>query len=279
MSRRVLIFGHGWLGSTWSGRLPDVVVTDADIADAHAVEEAFDAVRPDRVVNAAGKTGHPNVDALEGEPALAYRSNVIGPLVLATSCRRRGIHMTHLSSGCVYTGDNEGRGYGEEDPPNFSGSLYARTKILAERALRDFGVLQLRVRMPLSSFPHARNLLTKLLGYERTVSIPNSVTVLEDAWPVAEALMEQGRTGVWNLVNDGVERHDELLHLWRERVEPERRVEVVPEAALGLKAGRSNCVLSTAKLHAAGLALRPLSESLPELVDAYARHLEGSPRL
>lgn len=271
MNLRVLIFGRGWLGLTWSGRLEDAIVTDADIADPEAVEQALDEVRPQRVVNAAGKTGRPNVDSLESRPESTYRSNVIGPLVLASACRRRGIHLTHLSSGCLYSGDNAGRGYSEEDPPNFRGSLYARTKAAAETALKDFDALQLRIRLPLSSTPHPRNLLTKLLAYTRTVRVANSVTVLDDAWPVAEALLERGATGVWNLVNDGTEYHDELLRLWRDRVEPGRPVRVVEEPELGLKAGRSNCILSTAKLHAAGLALPHLERSLPDLVDAYAR--------
>ena len=103
------------------------------------------------------------------------------------------------------------------------------------------------------------------------VRAENSITVLEDAWPVAEALVAQRATGVWNLVNDGVERHDELLDLYRSRVDPDHRWRMVDEAELGLKAGRSNCVLSTRKLHAAGLALPPLGESLPRLVEAYGR--------
>ena len=37
---------------------------------------------------------------------------------------------------------------------------------------------------------------------------------------------------------------------------------------LSLRAGLSNCVLSTAKLHAAGLALPPIEARLPDLIDA-----------
>jgi hypothetical protein len=74
-------------------------------------------------------------------------------------------------------------------------------------------------------------------------------------------------------VNDGVERHDELLALWRDLVDPSIRFEVLaPEALAGaLRVPRSNCTLSTAKLHAAGLALPPVSESLPRVVRLYAR--------
>ena len=269
MSFHTLVFGRGWMGTSWAARSEGAYLSDVDIADEAAVAAELDRRRPVHVVNAAGRTGTPNVDALEGHPGAVYRSNVVGPLVLAAACRERGIHLTHLGSGCVYQGDNHGRGYAEEDPPNFHGSLYARSKATAEAALRDFDVLQLRIRMPLSAEPHPRNLLTKLLGYPRIVSVPNSVTVLEDAWPVAEALVAQRATGTWNLVNDGVERHDELLDLYRESVDPGHAYQVVDMAELGLKAPRSNCVLATGKLREAGLALPPLAESLPRLVRAY----------
>jgi len=276
VSLRLLVFGRGWMGAQWAERVPGSVLTDADVADAAAVGRALDEVRPDRVLNAAGKTGRPNVDALEGRPDEVLRSNVVGPIVLATECRRRGLHLTHLGSGCIYTGDHGGRGYAEDDPPNFHGSLYARSKALAEAALREFDVLQLRVRLPFSSLPHPRNLLTKILSFRQVVRVANSVTVLDDAWPVAETLIARAATGVYNLVNDGVERHDEVLRVWRERVDPAHGFAVVGQGDLGLVAGRSNCVLSTAKLHAEGLALPDFAASLVRIVDLYAGHLRGA---
>ncbi len=273
MSFRTLVFGRGWMGHMWADRGTDTHLSDVDIADEATVAAELDRVQPVHVVNAAGRTGRPNVDGLEGRPGTVYRSNVVGPLVLAVACRERGIHMTHLGSGCVYSGDHGGAGFTEEDPPNFRGSLYARSKAAAEMSLRDFDVLQLRIRLPLSERPHPRNLLTKLLAYPRVIRVPNSVTVLEDAWPVAEALVAKRATGVWNLVNDGVEQHDELLDLYRRLVDPQHAYTVVDESTLGLRAGRSNCLLSTQKLHGAGLAMPSLQESLPRLVEAYGRHL------
>lgn len=266
------------MGHQLAARLPDTTLVATDIADERAVADELIRVCPTHVVNAAGRTGRPNVDALEADPEGTYRSNVVGPIVLAAACRQRGIHFTHLSSGCLYTGDNEGLGFGEDDPPNFSGSLYARTKASAEAALRDLDALQLRVRLPISSEPAPRNLLTKLLGFATVVSVPNSVTVLDDLWEPARALMERGETGIWNMVNEGVERHDELLTLYRSRVDAGHTFGVEPVEALAVRlaAGRSNCVLSTAKLAAAGLALPPLEESLPRIVDAYGANLRAA---
>ncbi len=273
MDGTVLVFGAGWLGTWWAERL-GATLSHTDIADAEAVAGELDRVEPRYVINAAGATGSPNVDALEGHPERVYRSNVAGPIVLASACRARGIHMTHLGSGCIYTGDNGGAGFGEEDAPNFAGSLYARSKAVCEAALRDFEVLQLRVRLPMSSVPGPRNLITKLLAFERVVSIPNSVTVLDDFWTPAEALIERGATGVWNMVNDGAERHDELLAIWRDEIDAEHAFEVMSEAELesALVAKRSNCILSTAKLSDAGLAMPPIAETLPRILRTYAEH-------
>ncbi len=270
---RTLVFGAGWVGTTLAGLLPDATLSTADIADAAAVAREMDRVRPGRVVNAAGKTGRPNVDSLEADPEGTRRSNVVGPVVLAEACRKRDLHLTHFGTGCIYVGDNGGRGFSEEDPPTFSGSLYARTKIEAEQALRPYGALQIRLRLPTSSLPHPRNLLTKLLGFRRVVSVPNSITVLDDAWSAIRALVERGATGVWNVVNEGAERHDELLALWRDLVDPSFQVRVMSLEDLKglLVAPRSDCILSTEKIRKAGLGLPHLRESLPRVVRAYAR--------
>jgi hypothetical protein len=74
-----------------------------------------------------------------------------------------------------------------------------------------------------------------------------------------------------------VETHDGLLALYRERVDPQLRFRVVPAERLErrLVARRSNCLLSTEKLKAAGLGMPPLEVTLPRLVDAYAANLRA----
>ena len=130
--------------------------------------------------------------------------------------------------------------------------------------------------MPLSDEPSSRNLLTKLLRYAGIISIPNSVTVLDDFFPAATGLIERGEVGVWNVVNEGAERHDELLGLYKEHVDPDHEFDVIDLAQLSerIVAGRSNCTLDTAKLRNAGLALPHVSESLPKLVKAYGEALK-----
>ena len=274
MDGTTLVYGPGWLGTQWAARI-GARLTQTDITDEEALRAELEAEAPARVINAAGATGSPNVDALEGHPARTFASNVVGPIVLASVCRDLGIHMTHLGSGCIYSGDNGGKGFREEDPPNFDGSLYARSKAICEAALREFDVLQLRVRLPISSEPGPRNLLTKLLAFDRVVRVPNSVTILDDFWGVADALIARGETGVWNMVSPGAETHDALLALWQAHGDPSHTFEVITPAELQgeLVARRSNCILDTGKLERAGLAMPHVDEALPRIVKAYAANL------
>lgn len=64
--------------------------------------------------------------------------NVLGTVGLADACWRRGIHMTNYATGCIYEYDavhtiESGIGFTELDPPNFEGSFYSKTKIVAEK--------------------------------------------------------------------------------------------------------------------------------------------------
>jgi hypothetical protein len=105
--------------------------------------------------------------------------------------------------------------------------------------------------------------------------------VLDDAWPAVVALIERGATGVWNVVNDGAERHDELLALWRDLADPSFEIRrTTPDALRSrLVAPRSDCVLSTEKLRAAGLGLPHVRDSLPRVVRAYAAAERAAGRL
>ncbi len=76
--------------------------------------------------------------------------------------------------------------------PNFIQSYYGKTKYLAEQALNDFDVLQLRIMMPTGGTPHPRNLLTKLLSYQETARELNSITVIPDLMKATRAAKSPG---------------------------------------------------------------------------------------
>src|SRR5712664_2993481 len=60
--------------------------------------------RPEFVINAAGYTGKPNVDACETARAETLQGNTLLPLTVAHACLAAGIPFGHVSSGCIYSG-------------------------------------------------------------------------------------------------------------------------------------------------------------------------------
>ena len=62
------------------------------------------------------------------------RVNVLGMLNLADLCDQRGVHLTTYATGCIFHYDKDfpqgsGKGFKEEDTPNFMGSYYSKTKV------------------------------------------------------------------------------------------------------------------------------------------------------
>jgi len=272
---KTLIFGAGWIGQQFYKQIADVHITTVNIADEKTVLRELDKIKPVTIINCAGKTGKPNIDSCEKIPEEVYRSNVAGPIILATAAKKRGIYLVQMSSGCLYEGDNGGKGFDENAPPNFSGSVYSRSKAMAEAVLREYDVLQFRLRMPISEIPNPRNLLDKLISYKTIIRQPNSVTVLEDFFPRALQLIEMKKTGVFNMVNEGTEYHDELLKLYQTHVDPDFQFEIIPYKMLEEKmvAGRSNCLLNVEKAKAAGIGFPHIDESFPKLLKNYAKHV------
>jgi 3,5-epimerase/4-reductase len=102
---RFLIWGErGWIAGKLIELLQrdgrDVHSTAVPMQNQQEVGEALDNVKPDWVINCAGKTGRPNIDWCEDHKLETIESNVIGTLTLAGECVRRNIHMTVLATGC-----------------------------------------------------------------------------------------------------------------------------------------------------------------------------------
>jgi dTDP-4-dehydrorhamnose reductase len=62
------------------------------------------------------------------------RANVIGTLNLADVTNEKGIHLTVYATGCIFHYDKDfpqdsGKGFTEDDTPNFTGSYYSKTKV------------------------------------------------------------------------------------------------------------------------------------------------------
>lgn len=270
---KILIFGaKGYMGGYFRSLYPDAACPSVDIADQRRVADALDHEKPDTVINCAGKSGVPNVDWCEDHKMETVRSNVRGPLVLLDECAKRNIYWVHLSSGCIYTGEGE---FTEEDQPNYFGSFYSRTKGWADQILKDFPVLQLRLRMPFDGSQEPRNLIMKLRKYKTVLDVRNSLTHVPDMLEVARKLIERKATGIYNVVNPGVISPYEIMEMYKEMVDPAHTLTRLSLEELSgvVKAGRSNCALSTAKLEKEGIVLPEVHDAVRTALTEFSKTL------
>jgi 3,5-epimerase/4-reductase len=271
---KYLIFGNGWIGNKFAEYLgEEATLSTARIESINDAKTEIFKYNPLWVINCIGKTGKPNVDWCELHKDETLFGNVIVPLILLEACRDTGVQLLHIGTGCIYDGTNDGNGYTEEDDPNFAGSYYSNTKAFIERLLKEFDILQLRIRMPISEDLSERNLITKLLKYDNIIDIPNSITYVNDLLKVAKALMEDGARGIFNVVNPQPELHTEILNYYNKISPVYKQFKVISLEELDktILAKRSNCVLSIKKLESFGLEMTPTNEVIKKCVDEYVR--------
>jgi len=257
MRNRVLIFGgSGWLANEFAGYFTEdvAIVTHANILDIDAVRSAVKLVRPDVVINAAGKTGRPNIDwceATEENRRLTQYVNDFGVAILREVVCPYA-KLVHLSSGCLWEEATEVTEETEPEPP----SWYSETKADGDARLEGTDALVLRLRMPFDGSGNPRCLLTKLSKYDDIISYPNSLTFVADLLDATKYLVENGASGIFNVVNTGAVSAEFIMREYCRLVDPHHTYSVVPVEDLladgKMTAKRSNCVLSNQKLFNAG---------------------------
>jgi dTDP-4-dehydrorhamnose reductase len=138
----------GWELQRSLAPLGDVVALDFDSTEHHAdfthpaaLADTVRSVAPDVIVNAAAHTA---VDKAESEPALAHTINAEAPRVLAAEARRSGALLVHYSTDYVF--DGSGDAPRDEEAPTAPLSVYGRTKLEGEEAIRASGCAHLVLR-------------------------------------------------------------------------------------------------------------------------------------
>ena len=145
---KILLFGKngqiGWELQRALAPLGELIAfgsADADFAQPDSLAATVQAVVPDIIVNAAAHTA---VDRAESEPDLAMAINAESPAVLAREAAVLGAWLLHYSSDYVF--DGSGSTPWTEDAPTAPLSVYGRSKLEGELAIRASGCKHLILR-------------------------------------------------------------------------------------------------------------------------------------
>jgi dTDP-4-dehydrorhamnose reductase len=240
--------------------------------------------RPVRcLINAAGFTGQPNVDACEVAKTECLQANAVLPGVVRGVCEELDIPWGHVSSGCIYTGAKaDGTGFSELDPPNFSFrqnncSFYSGCKALGEELLEGAERCWIwRLRIPFSNRDSDRNYISKLLRYRRLLDARNSLSQLDEfAAACVDCIEREVAFGTYHLTNPGSVTTREVVDLIRSTGLADRAFDFFESEReflqVAAKTPRSNCVLETEKAAAAGLRMSPVREALKKAMLQWER--------
>ena len=276
-----LLGGSGYVGHAYQSLLSRKGIpfrnlrrAELDYANGEVLRAALLQDRPEFLINAAGYTGKPNVDACELHRHECLDGNAVLPGVVADACAAAGVPWGHVSSGCIFTGAGpDGRGFTETDVPNFTFrtnncSFYSGTKALGEEVLADRSdVYVWRLRIPFNHVDSPRNYLTKLMRYSRLLEASNSIAHLEEFCAATFACWERRVPfGTYNVTNPGQVTTHEVVDLIRasgvcrkDFVFFKDEDEFMHVAA---KTPRSNCVMDSSKLAATGIKLTEVHEAV-----------------
>ena len=293
----ILILGAtGYVGAKYASHfqkrgIPYKTVSrsEVDYTRLDSLLDLIKSVKPEFLINAAGYTGKPNVDACEIHKRETLEGNAVFPGVVREACEATKTPWGHVSSGCIYSGRREdGQGFYEDDVPNFSFrtnncSFYSGTKALGEEILADAENCYIwRLRIPFNNENNPRNYLTKLMTYKTLLEAENSVSHLEEFVSATfECWEKRIPFGKYNVTNPGAIMTSDVVSWIQEDTERRKKAGLptpFPEhyeffeslesfMAIAAKTPRSNCVLDTTKLENAGIRLTPVEEKIRECLE------------
>lgn len=281
---KVLLYGKGWLGTIFANMCSERghnIVYGGRVENIKDVEKEIVSVEPDRVVSMIGRThgtGYKTIDYLEQKGKLVenINDNLYAPLILANVCKELGVHLTYLGTGCIFSYSEDKDIFYEEDLPNFFGSSYSTVKGFTDRLMHDIyndTVLNVRIRMPIHSVPNSRNFIDKIVSYTKICSVPNSMTVIDDLFPLLVDMMESKRIGTINLCNKGTITHNDILNMYKDIIDPTHTWKNIlyDEQMQFLSADRSNNELDSSSLDQLGVP--DIFTSVKRCMDKYKEHL------
>jgi len=305
----LLLGASGYIGEAFASELRRRKIEFLPLARKELDYSRFDllfeflrAKKPEFVINAAGYTGKPNVDACELDKAGTLLGNALLPQTIAHACAAANVPWGHVSSGCIYSGAkiSDGgkirvekdmtkqelcvliekspekiRGFTETDAPNFSFrdgpcSFYSGTKALGEEAMLGIGESYVwRLRIPFDEFDNARNYLSKVQRYAKVYDNVNSISHRADFVKAClDTWQLRAPFGIYNVTNPGFVTTRHVVEQIEKYLKPPRKFEFWANDEefykVAAKTPRSNCVMDVSKILSVGVKIRSVEEALED---------------
>ena len=245
---------------------------DCDITDILSIQEAICEYAPDIVINCAAKT---NLEYCQDFKIESFKSNTSGVLNVVESCKRYGIKLVHISSGCLFDGNDF---ISTEETEPSPAVWYTWTKKWADEIIQNSeydNYLILRPRQLISKVPHKSNMITKFLSLKEIGAIhePNSLTCIEDFSLMIDHLLSIDAKGIYNCANTGVVSPHDIALMIKSHIDPGLIVRSVSYERLleNLPNRRVNTILCTKKLENTGYIPRSASDALKWCVENYEK--------
>lgn len=247
-----------------------VDIDDFDLTDEKAVMEAISAYRPDAVVHCAAYTA---VDRAEENEDVCRAVNVDGTRFVARACRAVDAEMVYFSTDYVFPGTGED--FYEVDSPKGPQSVYGRTKLEGEEAVREtlekYFILRISWVFGINGNNFVRTML-RLSNDHDTLRVVcdqiGSPTYAHDLAPLICDLLATEKYGTYHATNEGVCSWAEFAEAIMKAADRPTRIIPVTTEEYGAKAARPlNSRMSKKSLDEAGFA------RLPSWQDALRRYL------
>ena len=113
-----------------AGLYPDVHFINLDVSDAAQVQQVLGQEQPTHLIHTAAMT---NVDECELNREACWQHNVTAVENLVQACARQHIHLTHLSTDFIFSGE---AGPLAEDAAPGPVNFYGESKLAAEQAVQ-----------------------------------------------------------------------------------------------------------------------------------------------
>ena len=277
---RLILIGKGYIGSEFIRQASLNDKNSIHVFHHYEIGSALEFIRRNfnqnfTVINCAAYIKDGRADACEENKADTVLGNLVLPARLADVCAYSNIPMMHVSTACMYNGDNDGGGWTENDPPQLSWrarndcGTYVASKQLAEEVVsRSCNAWIARIRLPFDNIDNPRNFISKIRNYEKVYDNVNSLAHRGEFVSACLQMIEKRIPfGTYNALNQGAIWAHDICDMMNRIPSLQKQFVYWDEEEFMTTVARtpkSNCTLSVQKLLNAGIYMRPVGEAVED---------------